>query len=119
MGERPTDDLALPRAMRNFRESSTGAMKLAQQVPQCKLVQDFLVAHNLPEQAFYVPFAIPRTERQELKNRLQALSDATETERVRLCALYGVANADELPHDRRVFFDTALRAFIAREDHYP
>jgi hypothetical protein len=113
------DQLALPRALRALDTSVVPATKLAYQVPQCKLVQDFLVSHNLPWQAFYMPFAFPREEKRELSACLQALFNGMKAERSRLCGLYGVATEEELPHDHRTLFDAALHAFVVREDHYP
>ncbi len=88
-------------------------------IPQCKLVQQFLATHGLPWQAFYLPLALSHEQLHELSGCLQVLHDAMETERTRLRMCYKVSNENELPHERRVLFDAALRAFIEREDHYP
>lgn len=94
------------------------ATELAYQIPQCTLVQEFLSAHDLQWQAFCMLFTLTRAQQRELGERLIALHEGMVAEKTRLCGEYNVTQPDELPHDRRVLFDAALRAYIEREDHY-
>ncbi len=116
-------DLTLARSLRDMKRSTIDANHLSMQVPQCKMVRDFLDLHNLPWQAFYMPMAFidatTAEERKDFCERLETLHRHIEEKRCSLRVDYDVTNEDELPHERRVFFDATLRAFIESEDHYP
>ena len=95
------------------------ASELTFTLPQCKLIRDFLRHHDLPGEALHMFLALSHVQLCELGARMRALYDGIQAERVRLRKEYDVLHEDELPHERRVFFDAALRTYIAREDHYP
>lgn len=116
-------DIRVPRLAREMTTSVVEANRVSYQIPQCKMVRDFLSLYNLPWQAFFMPFAlidaIPADERKDFGEHLEMLHRRIEERRSLLRIEYGVMNEDELPHERRVFFDAALHAFIESEDHYP
>ena len=112
-------DYELLRKSKEFKESSIGAIRLSQEIPQCKLVRDFLSLQHLPPQAFHMVLVLSKEQLLVLGRSLGLLHEKVMEERKRLCVEYGVKEPDMLPHERRVFFDAALRSFIKREDHYP